>query len=433
MSRRTLWTVLAAVALSIPAHGQHEHHQHADAPPTTTYSLPELERRMLEIHPALAQAQADLRAAEGRRLQAGLLPNPVVGYTAEDVPTRGGDGDGQHGVFIAQEIPLGGKLRLHREVLAQDLEAARLAIEREKLALLAALRRTFWALLAAEAQVDTGDRLTTLAIDTVEITRQLYNTGLADASDLLAVENEAELIKADLAGDRSRLAGLWAALAAAVGDPELQPGVLAADLASGLPVLDRDEWHRKILTESPEVALANLGLTRAEKVLAGARAERRPDLSIEAGVREDRGGTHDGDREAFADVGVRLPLWNRNRGGIAAAEAEVAKAKLSADRVRLSLEARFAAAWAEYSESSQRARSYREGILDRARTAHRQLLAQYQDMTAAYPQVLMAQRTLLQLEQDSVRTLGRAWRAAVAIQSLLASEPSREGEPNPES
>ena len=422
MRRRTLWTLLVVLAVAAPGRGQHEHHQHTDAPPPPTWSLADLERRLLERHPALAQAQADVRAAEGRRLQAGLLPNPIVGYTAEDIPIRGGAGDGQHGIFVSQEIPLGGKLRLSRDVAGTALQQAGLAVEREKLRLLAALRETFYALLAAEAEVDTGDRMVSLAQEVVEVTRQLYNTGLADASDQLAVENEAALLQADLAGARSRLVGLWAALAAAVGDPELQPGVLAADLAADLPVLDRGEWHRKILTESPEVTLATLALARAEKILARERAEPRPDLEIEAGVREDRGGPQDGDREVFADVGVRLPLWNRNRGGIAAAEAEVAKARLSADRVRLSLEARFAAAWAKYSQSSQRASAYQNGILDRARKAHQQLLAQYQNMTADYPQVLMAQRTLIQLETDSVRTLGRAWQAAAAIQSLLADE-----------
>ncbi|MGH9838475.1 MAG: hypothetical protein ACREEM_06805, partial [Blastocatellia bacterium] len=44
-------------------------------------TLADLERMALEGNPTMAQAEAAIRASEGRRVQAGLLPNPVIGYT----------------------------------------------------------------------------------------------------------------------------------------------------------------------------------------------------------------------------------------------------------------------------------------------------------------------------------------------------------------
>ena len=92
---------------------------------------------------------------------------------------------------------------------------------------------------------------------------------------------------------------------------------------------------------------------------------------------------------------------------------------MSAERVRLSLESQFAQSFARYRESSERARTYREGVLARARSAYQQYFSQYQQMMAAYPQVLISQRTLFQLEESYVQTLERAWQAAIGIQSLL--------------
>jgi cobalt-zinc-cadmium efflux system outer membrane protein len=177
------------------------------------------------------------------------------------------------------------------------------------------------------------------------------------------------------------------------------------------------------------VAIARTELARAEAALSRARAQRVPDLEIEAGVREARGRARDGEREAFADIGVRLPLWNRNQGGIAAAEADLSRARLESERVRLSLDSRYAAAFAQYRQAALRVRTYREGVLDRARRAYEQYLAQYQQMQAAYPQVLIAQRTLIQLEEDYTRTLARAWEAAVSIESLLTSSEGMETTP----
>jgi cobalt-zinc-cadmium efflux system outer membrane protein len=433
---------------SLPAFAQHEHHQMAQ-PPTLTpqpplppaltpsrergsqaeesdlplYSLADLEKRALEKNPALAQAEAAIRAADARRLQVGLLPNPVIGYTAEDVPLDD-TSEGKHGVFVAQEIPLGGKLRLSRKVLEQDLEQTRISAETQRLLLLAELRRLYYRTLAAQARVELRERLADLTREAVEVTKQLYNTGAADAPDQLAVENEALLREADLSGARIELDQAWATLRALVADPDLEPGRLAGELAK-VPELDRAALRDQLLGQSPELRVARARAARAEAALARARAERYPDLEIEAGVRKPRGNSasHEtDDREAFADIGFRIPLFNRNQGGIAAAEAELAGASLEEQRVRLTLEARFAETFGRYRQASQRAETYRNGVLDRARLAYRQYLEQYQQMMAAYPQVIITERSLIQTEEDYVDALARAWDAAVSLQTLLPAE-----------
>lgn len=418
--------LLTAFLLAAPASAQ-------DIP---TYTLEDLERRAQENNPAFAQAEAAVRAADARRVQAGLWPNPVVGYTGEEIPLDRDDQDeGAHGVFISQEIPLGGKLKRSRAVLAQDLARTRGLAEAQRLRLLGDLRALHARTLAAQTLVGVRERLAGLAAEAVEVTDQLFNTGAADATDRLAIQNEAALAEADVAAARIELDLLWAVLRAAVADPDLAPGRLEGDLAA-VPEIDREQWRQRLLAESPEAALAQADLARAEAALARAKAERMPDLEIEAGVREHYelpqttffdvkhvpGSVRR--RDAFADIGLRIPLWNRNQGGIAAAEADLARARLEGGRVRLSLEARYASAFSRYRQAAERARTYREGVLDRARTAYQQYFDRYQEMTAAYPQVLIAQRTLFQLEEDYARTLGRAWEAAVGIQSLLASESS---------
>ena len=432
MSGRIGFALIVAGLLALPALAQHEHHQPAQPPPSRergsqtadqdlpVYSLADLEKRVLEKNPAMAQAEAAIRAADARRAQAGLLPNPVIGYTAEDVPLDD-TSEGKHGVFVAQEIPLGGKLRLSRTVLEQDLEQTRISAETQRLLLLAELRRLYYRGLAAQARVDLRERLANLTNEAVEITKQLYNTGAADAPDQLAVENEALLRQADLSAARIDLDQAWATLRALVADPDLEPGRFAGELAE-LPALDRSEVRDRLLEQSPELRVARARAARAEAVLSRARAERIPDLEIEAGVRKPRGNSASeatDDNEAFADIGFRIPLFNRNQGGIAAADAELAAARLEEQRVRLSLEARFAETFGRYRQASQRAQTYREGVLDRTRLAYRQYLEQYQQMMAAYPQVLITERTLIQTEEGYVDALAGAWDAAVSLQTLL--------------
>ncbi|HVS66434.1 MAG TPA: TolC family protein [Thermoanaerobaculia bacterium] len=189
---------------------------------------------------------------------------------------------------------------------------------------------------------------------------------------------------------------------------------------------------RSVLDRSPEVALARLGLERADAVAARERRANIPDLDLEVGVLDDRqpisaGGPPLG-AEAFAEARIALPLFDRNRGEIAAADAERESSLLEIERLGLELEARFVEAFARYANAVDAARAYREEILPAAQESYRLYLSSYRQMTAAYPQVLIAQRSLFEAEADAVTALLAAWSAVAALDgALVASESGGEG------
>ena len=60
-------------------------------------TLEQLQEMALANNPTLAQAKAGVRAAAGRSRQAGLWPNPTIGYSGDEI--RGGSyGGGEQGV-----------------------------------------------------------------------------------------------------------------------------------------------------------------------------------------------------------------------------------------------------------------------------------------------------------------------------------------------
>src|SRR5437899_11465517 len=79
----------------------------------TPLSLGELEQMALQGNPTLAQAAAAVDASRGKALQAGLYPNPTIGYVGEQIGIAGTAGELQGG-FVQQTIVTAGKLRLSR-------------------------------------------------------------------------------------------------------------------------------------------------------------------------------------------------------------------------------------------------------------------------------------------------------------------------------
>ena len=122
-------------------------------------TLEELQRMALANNPTLGQAKAGVTAATGRTLQAGLWPNPTVGYVGEEI--RGGSyGGGQHGVFIQQNVILGSKLDLDRKVRSEESkQAVAESLEEQRLRVENGVRIAFYQSLAAQQMLETRKTL----------------------------------------------------------------------------------------------------------------------------------------------------------------------------------------------------------------------------------------------------------------------------------
>ena len=90
-------------------------------------SLADLQQLALRMSPQIRQAHLDIESARGAALQAGLYPNPSIGYEASSVAEGNPTGDrtpGQQGGFVEQTIVTMGKLSLARQAAKRDIDAA---------------------------------------------------------------------------------------------------------------------------------------------------------------------------------------------------------------------------------------------------------------------------------------------------------------------
>jgi cobalt-zinc-cadmium efflux system outer membrane protein len=390
-----------------------------------TLTLAALEDMALRNNPTLVQARAQIDAAHGRARQAGLLPNPLIGYTAEEVSGGPIIRGGEHGFFLEQTIPLGGKLRLSRAIFEREAGQAAALYDVQQRRVLNTVRALFYEALVAERRVELREALSATSAEAVQVSGQLANVGAADRPDLLEAQIEARQAELSLRMARNEQRRAWQRLAQAVGDPALPMQPLAADLDAPLPALDYETVVRTLLSDSPELAAARAGVERARATLQREQREPIPDLIVRGGPRYNRELLEPGPRpvgwELFADVGVTVPLFNRNQGAIRAAQADLERAEAEVRRVDLALRSRLADVFERYVTATEHVAAYREVILPRADEAHRLYRDRHQEMAAAYPQVLIARRTTLQMSDRYLDGVLEGWQAAVLIDGLLVS------------
>jgi hypothetical protein len=164
----------------------------------------------------------------------------------------------------------------------------------------------------------------------------------------------------------------------------LEPAALADDLGE-FPKLDVAKALERIDRESPELAAAATRVRQWEQRVRRAEVEKIPDLFVRGGIRNNRGfgeigpfgPTQRRGIEGIFDVGVEIPIFNRNQGGVKAAKAEAEAARLDVERTRLALRVGLANVLQDYRSAATAAGSYRERILAKARQSCELYLANF--------------------------------------------------------
>src|SRR5580692_5509979 len=388
-----------------------------------TITLEELQQMALQKNPTFGQSAANIQAAEGRKKQSGLYPNLTVGYQGEQI--RGGSfHGGEQGFFVQQDIVLSGKLGLNRKIFDQELKQAETEAEEQKVRVVTNVRMSYIQALAAQQTLELRQTLSKLADDAVQTSHQLANVGQADAPDILEAEVEAQQAQLAVSMAEQNRQRVWKELGAIVGNPRL-PLIKLEGKLEDTPTVNADELVEKIVNESPVVRIADLGVKRAEAALARAKREPIPDLQLRGGMQQNGELLSDGSPvglQGFADVGVRIPIFNRNQGNIATAKADTERAKREVERVKLVLRERAASVVQNYTFSQIAVERYKNQMIPRAQKAYEMYTKKYQEMAAAYPQVLISQRTLMQLEVSYITALENFATSSLSLRSYLLTD-----------
>jgi len=254
------------------------------------------------------------------------------------------------------------------------------------------------------------------------VSGELFNVGQADRPDVLDIEMQSQRAELELIKAESHQRRIWRILAASVGNPLLPLSPLDGDLERNIPVIDREAVIARVFGESPDVRLARVNVERARAALARVRAERIPNLFVRTKLgynAEPFASGKDVGFEAGVEIGVPLPLFDRQQGNLKSAEADVEHAQAEVRRLELTLHTQLETALKSYEDARVDVERYREQILPRAQQSYELYRRGFQQMAAAYPQVLIAQRALYQARVEYTQALVDLWRGHALLQGML--------------
>jgi cobalt-zinc-cadmium efflux system outer membrane protein len=385
-------------------------------------SLAQARREAAENGWATLAARAAVRQAEGQQLQSHALPNPSLSFSAQKLnvtPVGGGGSTSDLTAGVSQLVELGGKRRSRMRGADSGLAAVRGQLALTRVSLDAAVIKAYAAAVAADENARITRESAGSLARAATIAEARYAAGEISAAErdqtrIAAGRFAADARSSEAAATQARVGlQLLLGLPAPDGKVRLSDGLDAlwrlVVAAAAEPSAERDV----AALEARGDVLAARALAEQAKAQADLqRAQRVPDLSLFVQYESDRPGNTN---TVGAGVAIPLPLFDRSRGAIAAADAAREQAEHEARRVRAQASADLAAARTALAAALDRRRLLLDELLPRAQSVRATVAFAYEKGLASLLELLEAERSLNDVRLAAVSSLGEALSTAADV------------------
>src|SRR5882724_10695554 len=396
---------------------------------TPVLSLEEAVRLSLADQPILSGHEAVINANERQAIAAAQLPDPKLSGGLKELPVDTSeafsvrrDNFTEFTVGLSQEFPRANKRRLKGERKQLDAETERAALSSDRRAIRRDASLAWLDVYESEQGLTLARSLSVEAALQVQSLEKDYGNGKASQADWSAAKVEAGLVQDKEHDWLHHAQRTRAGLARWIGDDAQRP--LAGTLSlppppSALPELMAAVDHH------PVIGGLDTQIEASATDIALARQAYKPDFSVEGYVAY---------RPGFADfvgiqVSVGLPYFTKNRQDPELAAA-FERSRASKDRKRdllRELHARVSQDYLDWHHYRERVGEFDAAVIPNAERRIEEARGAYQAGRGSFDAVLLARRSLLDIQLQRLGLAIEAARAQVRLQYFAATQ-DRPGE-----
>jgi cobalt-zinc-cadmium efflux system outer membrane protein len=367
----------------------------------------------------LAQARAEIARATGLARQAGARLNPTVAVEIENFSGSGpykGSNLAEATASVEQTLELGGKREARVAVGRAEVDAAKLRATEIGAQFAFELANAYAGAEGAERRVQLAAEALSLAEDDARVASALVEAGRE--ADLRRVQALASVqaARADLDEARAARATAFGGLSALAGAPSpissIPDGLLAQADRSVSPTVPDP-------LESPTYLAAQADREAAARRIRLEQTRATPDLSVSVGVRKFQ---EDDSTAMVAGLSAPFPLFDRNRGNISAAQAELSAAEARLEAARLDAQAEAMSGVARLGATDSRLIAAQEGERT-ADEAYRLTRIGYEGGKLALVELLNARRALAEARAQTLDAALERLSAEAALARLQGRAP----------
>lgn len=381
---------------------------------TSQHTLAALLELAARNNPTIVQAKYQITGQLAKAQQAGLYPNPMLSYKAENVGVEGTAGEWQGGE-IQQRFVTAHKLQISRDKYLQRAKVAEHNAVAQQYRVCNDVRVHYFKTLAAQQILELQRELLKSAEDHLATTREMFNAGQANQIDLHRTNAQLRRQQLSLLQAENRIRREFLQLSSLIG-VELAYLPLAGELAAKSDLIDFEIASHRIQSQSPEILAAYSKLREDQITLNRENVEWVPDLVVGGGVGRN---FETQDTTGAMNVRMELPIFDRNQGTIRQAKADYIRQQLEIQRTEMDLKMRLAQEYEVYLTAAQHVLTYEEIVLPELKQAYANSLQSYKEDRLAWPPVLMAYENYTQRRIEYIDHLLHQRMSEIMIDGFL--------------
>jgi cobalt-zinc-cadmium efflux system outer membrane protein len=415
MSRIVKFGWVIAIALSLASSPL------ANEAQSQQLSLDQALREAFARSPTLAARRASLQEAEARLVTAETYPHDPALNVEGANREGGGDSSTDWAVKLTQSIEMGGKRRQRAARASAELDTAGASLRREERLLAARVSVIFVEALRARDLLRVEQANAELVQSLADVARKRFEAGSVPQIEVNLAEIQVGRAQRSLRLASAAYEVACAALAEVVGlDPVQSPEPVGElelpqrTLLSLSELVDgalRNRADLEALRSTIETARARIELARREVV---------PDLAVEAFYEREEGT----DRLLGGGVGIRIPLFNRNRGAIAEARAAERRAIADTEAAALRIRREVVEARARYEGALEVSATLEEHVLGTLEENLLLVQLSFEAGKAGWTDVLVFRREFIDNQRAYIESLADARLAGIELDVAAGRSPA---------
>jgi outer membrane protein, heavy metal efflux system len=367
--------------------------------------------------PLLKEADASVNRAQSGMQTARAYTNPVfefLGGKQSGLPIKTPGVPGALTHYSASqlfEIPKERRTRIEASQL--DFISNKYRAAGVRLSLHAFVKRAFYDVIRRKEQLANLESNLSLVEDLRRRVRLEVEVGEKGKLELTRAEAETARALVAVRSANIQLANARALLKVAIGSQSQELFDAQGSLSNAPQIDPLNTLRQQVLANHPALSEINTQTTRSRVIVEHERARRIPEPSF-YGEYE-----HQPDISFYRfGVSVPVPLWDRRKGPIAEARAEVNRTEAIATQRRLEITAALERAYDQYEISSQQVQGLQAGSLREAEAAVEAAQSAYRYGERGIVEVFDAQRVLQGVRADLLDALYARESALIDLEEL---------------
>ncbi|MCF6271014.1 MAG: TolC family protein [Melioribacteraceae bacterium] len=374
----------------------------------------------IEYNPELQTLLKNIDASKAIKLQSGLIPNPEFGIDAENI-FGSGDYSGFKGseitAFLSQDISLARKISKLENVAGMDVSIAEWDYESKRLEIITNIRSAFTRALATQKLIEKNNELIETSNELIMNLKARVKAGKISPAEvsrsqiiLNSLQIEINRLKADYDSDIFELMTL-------INNPNLLFESLNGELKYIDKLPDYDSLYVK-LENNPNLKRFESEYNKQKAVISYEKSKATPDLTISAGYRR----LIEVNVNTFVlGASMPLPIFDRNQGSIQEAHIRLDQKTKEFETIKNRFTLRLNLLYKRFGTLLITFEKLKNESIPDAEEAFK--IIKEGNLVGRFTilDVLDAQRTLFEIENQYLNTLGSINAIVVEIEGLTVN------------